>query len=182
MTAMGAALRNAGIIPANERLMDVAKDAVKSNPRNWDGAKDVLYKSIKNDPELLWAMLEPYRVVATQRLLTEAATLLREPVQLKEVGGRTRSVDRSMIDPPSGMDAVARVARLSLLDTFKINGRSIGDCTPEEAIRWAGARERDAAFVRMLTANLPAGRPIREFRRPEDTQELYDRARADHAA
>lgn len=156
--------------------------AVKSNPRNWDGAKDALYKSIKNDPELLWALFEPYRVVATQRLLTEAATLLREPVQLKEVGGRSLGDNPGPSVPPSGMDAVARVARLSLLDTFKINGRSIGDCTPEEAIRWAGARERDAAFVRMLTANLPAGRPIRDFRRPEDTQELYDRARANHAA
>ena len=76
----------------------------------------------------------------------------------------------------TAMTAVAEVARLSLLDTFKINGRPIGDLTPAEALRWAGARERDARFVRLLTANLPDDTPIRKHRRAEDTQALYEQA------
>lgn len=81
--------------------------------------------------------------------------------------------------------AAARIAteiKLSRLDTFKINGRPIGECTAAEANGWASSRERDARFVRMLTANLPPGRPIKEFVRGEDADALYQRAEADNAA
>jgi hypothetical protein len=76
----------------------------------------------------------------------------------------------------AGMEAVAAVTRLSLLDTFRVNGQPIGKVTSIEAMKWAGARERDARFVRLLTANLPPNRPIGEFRTPEDTQAIYELA------
>ena len=72
--------------------------------------------------------------------------------------------------------------RLSRLDTFVVNGRPIGDLTPEEARGWASSRERDARFVRMLIANLPPNRPIREFVRGQEADELYQRAEAEHAS
>jgi hypothetical protein len=92
--------------------------------------------------------------------------------------GKRNSGNQAAAAPSAraGMDAVAAVTRLSLLDTFRINGRAIGDCTPEEAQRWATSRERDARFVRLLTANLPPGAPIRTYRRPEDTQAIYEQA------
>lgn len=165
------------------RLLDKAMEAVRANPRNWDGAKDAFYKAIKDDAGLLWALFEPYRLVAIQKLLTEAASAMREAERdavqnkLREVAGREgRDTLGTRGSTRSGMDAASAVARLSMLDTFKVNGQPIGDCTPGEANAWAASRERDARFVRMLTANLPDGEPIRKYRRPEDANSLYERA------
>jgi hypothetical protein len=75
--------------------------------------------------------------------------------------------------------ALARTAvKLSKLDDFMVNGQPIGDLTPEEANGWAASRERDARFVRLLTAGLPAGRPIRQFRKGDEADKLYAAAEA----
>lgn len=76
----------------------------------------------------------------------------------------------------AGMNAVSAVARKSLLDTFMLGARPIGDATPTEALRWAALHERDAKFIRVLTAGLPPETPIRRHRRAEDTQQIYDAA------
>lgn len=200
---------------ARERLLEVAMQTVREWPRNWDGAKQALYAAVKDDPALLWAMFEPWRLVAAQRLLTEAAAKLREQEKmaldrnLVETRRSARTADRPtssttpnqptaandrprdamgpkehddharVAHPHSGMDAVAKVARLSMLDTFRINGQAIGDCTAKEARGWAGSRERDARFVRMLTANLPDDEPIRKYRDATEADSLYERALKD---
>lgn len=75
--------------------------------------------------------------------------------------------------------ALARTAvKLSKLDDFMVNGQPIGDLTPEEANGWAGSRERDARFVRLLTAGLPSGKPIRQFRKGDEADKLYAAAEA----
>lgn len=71
---------------------------------------------------------------------------------------------------------ISTAVRLSKLDTFIVNGQRIGDLTPAEAVRWASSRERDARFVRLLTANLPPDRPIREFIDAATADDLYQRA------
>ena len=81
-----------------------------------------------------------------------------------------------------GAASVALAIRLSRLDTMVINGCKIGDLTPEEANAWAGSRERDIRFIRLLTANLPPNRPIREFIRGDEADALYQRAEAENAA
>jgi hypothetical protein len=84
--------------------------------------------------------------------------------------------------PAAGLSAVAAVTRQSIIDTFQLNGRPIGDATPREARAWAGARERDARFVRLLTANLPEDQPIRRYRSdPDEVAALYAQAEAGHA-
>lgn len=164
--------------PLWPKLKEIAVEALKINPRNWDGAKDAVYRAVRNDAALLWALFEPYRALAVQKLLSDAARELREAAQAVQEMDRGPSARREPEKERSraGQQAVAAVARLSLLDTFKINSRPIGDCTPEEANGWASSRERDARFVRLLTANLPPGQPIRKYRRAEDTQEIYERA------
>lgn len=166
------------------RLMQVAKESIKASPRNWDGAKDALYSKIRSDAALLWELFAPYRSQAVQMLLTQAATELREEERPRLVAGggagqmasvRPENAARSA---RAGMEAAAAVARKTLLDTFRVNGKPIGDLTPQEANAWASSRERDARFVRLLTANLPPDRPIREFRTGEDAQELYAQAEA----
>lgn len=77
---------------------------------------------------------------------------------------------------------IATEVRMSRLDTFVVNGQKIGDLTPMEANAWASSRERDARFVRILTANLPADRPIREYRTGDEADEIYSRAEAERAA
>lgn len=183
-----AAARGAGNDPEADRnqrrLLQVATDALKSSPRNWDGAKDAVYQAVRNDPALLWELFAPYRSQAVQVLLAEAGAKLRELEAPRVAGlsaapGHGKDGDhssRARRDLHERMAAVAAVARLSLLDTFKANGKPIGDLTPAEAIKWAAARERDVRFVRLLTANLPSDAPIRKFRTAEDTQAIYDQA------
>lgn len=84
--------------------------------------------------------------------------------------------DKSWQNPQKAMAAVAAVARLSLLDTFKINGRSVGDLTAAEAIGWASSRKRDVQFVHLLTAGLPLDKPIRKYRTGDEAAALYDTA------
>lgn len=77
---------------------------------------------------------------------------------------------------PDDTAGLRRVARLSRLETFTVNGQPIGRLTPREALGWAGARERDARFVRLLCANLPPDSSIAAFRTPEDADRLWDLA------
>jgi len=171
------------------RLMEIAMQAVRDNPRDWDGAKDALYRAVRNDAGLLWALFEPYRLQAVHKKLTEAAAALRQQeretidLRLKEAArsGHSRFDNhgehaRSAGSREAATNARAAVVQLTLLDTFKINGRPIGDCTPREANDWAASRERDARFVRLLTANLPESEPIRKYIRPEEVQHVYTMA------
>jgi hypothetical protein len=70
--------------------------------------------------------------------------------------------------------------RLSLLDTFRVNGQPLGDVTPAEARLWAQARgrqaRRDARFVELVTAGLPDGLPIRRFRRDDEVAAAFSQA------
>lgn len=196
------------------RLMQVAKEAIKASPRNWDGAKDAFYAKVRKDVDLLWELLAPYRSQAVQLLLTRAAGEVREEQRssspLRETGGapgqRCRENQKQLArraDLPeskggqdvyvghaahaprasamAGAAAVSAVARLSLLDTFKVNGQPIGDLTPAEANKWADSRERDSRFVRLLTANLPQDQPIKKYRTPDEAQALYAQAEAGRA-
>lgn len=70
----------------------------------------------------------------------------------------------------------ATIARLSMLDKFKVNGQPIGDLTPVEAVAWAASRERDVRFVKLLTAGVPEDRRIRDHVRPDEADKLYERA------
>ena len=77
---------------------------------------------------------------------------------------------------PDDTAGLRRVARLSRLETFTVNGQPIGKLTPREALGWAASRERDARFVRLLCANLPPDSSIAAFRTPEDADRLWDLA------
>lgn len=213
MSALAEALTASGYIPAGDKLQAAARRAVQENPRNWDAAKETLCALVRPDPEMVWAMLAPYKSQAAQLLLTQAAATLRAEQKPHVVadtrsgaghrpdgaqcmvartatasrseGGHPGSVNRDCSAPiasaAKGAVAVMAVARLSLLDTFKVNGQSIGDLTSAEAVRWAGSRERDARFVRMLTANLPPDQPIKKYRTGDEAAAIYAQAEASHA-
>lgn len=168
---------------AAARLHEAAMNAVKQSPRNWDGARDALLKAVRADAALMWELFAPYRNQALQAALTAAAAeLRRQEMPRREPGLRgaghraddhhTTGARPSPISA-AAISAVSGAAAASLLDTFTVNGRPIGDLTAREASQWAGARERDARFVRLLTDNLPAGDVIRKWRTGEDAARMY---------
>lgn len=186
MTALGSsaiaeAFHRAGYVSPRDRLAEVAQDAVTLHPRDWSAAKRWFWDQISGDAALLAELFEPYRNEAAQIALARASKAARSS---DDRAGHPASDDQrpnarpgaSQADQSAAMLAVGNVTRLSLLDSFRINGQPIGDVTPREAMGWAGARERDARFVRLLTANLPAEEPIRKYRTPDDAAELYARA------
>jgi hypothetical protein len=194
MAAMAEALRAAGVTSAAERLANIARKAVAASPRNWDAAKAAFWREVQGDPVLLWELLAPYRHRAADPYLAVAAQQARQAAEHRSGGGQRRSDNHSLDAPSAPQPGASRSAaatnadqklgeltKLSLLDTFKINGRPIGDLTPPEAIGWAGARERDARFVRLLTANLPPDHPIKKFRTGDDAAACYAQAEADRA-
>jgi hypothetical protein len=188
---------------SSDRLMDIALRALAAYPRQWDRVRVAILRSVRHDPDLLWALLDPYRSVAVQRLMAQAAQVVRAGemtddrsrvcIENRKVYApivRQGGAGRGDRDHPSesarstsqraGMAAVANVARASILDLFVINGRKIGDCTPAEARGWASARRRDVRFVEMMIANLPDGEPIRRWRTADEADALYRMAQEAH--
>ncbi|MBR0668262.1 hypothetical protein GXW71_28175 [Roseomonas hellenica] len=151
-----------------ERLMEVAMSAIRGSPGNFDGAKDAFYRSIRHDADLLWELFAPYRQEAVNAILAEAAKKLREQQPIL-----ARPGERQRATSPAGASAVAHIHLASLLDTFKIKGKPIGDLTARQAAEWADTRERDTRFVRMLVQNLPPDDPIRKWRTADQAREMF---------
>ena len=66
--------------------------------------------------------------------------------------------------------------RLTMLDTFKIEGTPIGDMQAGAARAWARREGRHVRWVVMLTANMPAADPIRRWISAEDADALWARS------
>lgn len=172
---------------AAARLHEVAMNAVKQSPRNWDGARDALLKAVRADAALMWELFAPYRNQALQAALTAAATeLRRQETPRREPGLRGAGLGQPDGQRPharpspisaAAINAVSGAAAASLLDTFRVNGQPLGDVTAREASKWAGARARDARFVRLMAENLPPDDPIRKWRTAEDATAAYALAR-----
>jgi hypothetical protein len=135
----------------------------------------------------------------TRAAAAATATATRSAVQPKEPQEPVTSWERNMdsnVQPITSWDRDGRFAndearrirqanaltrtavRLSKLDEFTVNGRPIGDVTPDEANSFAARRERDARFIRALTAGLPLGmdKPIRHYRTADESDTLFAEA------
>ena len=170
------------------KLIALAREALESSPGSWDGARRVFLDRIRNDADLLWELLEPYRNSAVQILLTQASADMRQDTSAPMSRKAPKPGQPSTFPRPSaartsnlGQLAVARVASLSILDTFIINGQPIGDVTSLEAIQWASARRRDAKFALMLASGLPQDDPIRKHRTAEEAERIYAEVKRDAA-
>jgi hypothetical protein len=79
---------------------------------------------------------------------------------------------------------VAIHARLSRLDTVRIDGTPVGDCTVQQVRDWAERRRfdqrtaaRDVRFaLSLIGANLNRNEIIRRWIKPDEADELYRRA------
>ena len=161
---------------AQEKITGIAREALESHPRDYESAKSLFLQVIRGDAELLWEAFYGYRGLAAQVWIQRAGQQKRAETEAQPAVSPRAPVNRAPPPAVSGLRVAGAVAALSLLDTFKVNGQSIGDITPKEARAWAGARERDARFVRALTANLPEDLPIRKFRDGVEAARIYEEA------
>jgi len=116
------------------------------------------------EPEVSRAARVAARKIAERNKAAAAAP--RGPVAVPDRREAARDARREIV--------VKTALRLSKLDTFLCNGRPVGDMTPEEAEKWAGSRDRQAKFIRLLIAGLPPNRPIRESIAGEEADTTYE--------
>lgn len=165
------------------KIKSLARTVLTTNKMNWDGARDAFYAAVKDDAPLLWELFRHQRADVVNAVLTSVAGDIRDDhrrAQAAALVPDTLRLQAPAVKPrataAAGIQARVEVTARSLLDTFVINRKPIGDMTPTQARAWAGARERDARFVRILTANLPPSEPIRKYRTADDAAHAYDQA------
>jgi hypothetical protein len=205
MSALAEALKSAGHRSSQEQLDAIADAAFAQHPRTLDLARQYVLDAVRDDAALLWTLLERWHRPAADMLLqaaaarrrakSEATVAAKTNIRLPPASGAKLDQDARNMPPqrasgltiagPSRAEmdearhAVARV--ISKLDTFKVNGRPLGDCTAQEAMAWRASRVRDARFVYLAAVNLPPDRPIRDFITAAEIERLYQQAQAETA-
>jgi hypothetical protein len=203
-TATSLAFAKAGIRSPRERLEQIADEAFAEHPRTLDAARALVLRAVMNDAALLWVMFERWHGPAADMLIQQAAARKREKSEaihgaksthvppphfgaLRETNAQMPTPQRASSQSTGPSLAAREAARMSVarviskLDTFKINGKPIGDCTPEEAMGWRATKVREARFIYLMCSGLPPGRPIRDFIRPQESEEFYSRAMTETA-
>lgn len=178
--SLSEALHSAGYRATQDRIHTAARAAIIAHPRNFDAAYAELRAAIYADRDLVLAVFSKYEEAALRPLLATAAQEYhrsRKPRVVSAGGGRTVPGNQEQSAPtPSGRDAVIALASRSLLDTFLINGRALGDVSATEARAWGGARRREARFVEILTHGIPDDRPLRTYIKPAEADAAFKRA------
>jgi len=204
-TSMAAAFAKVGYDDPRAQLAAIADEALAMHPRTLDAARAEVLRRVSGDAMLLWAMFERWHGPAADMLLQAAAARRRAKSEANDEANASvepppssgvnrvantasptpQRVGSLLASGPSSTardDARSAVARvLSQLDRLRINGRMIGDCTPEEAMGWRAKRVTETRFIWMLCSGLPPGRPIRDFIRPAEADELWARAEREAA-
>lgn len=209
-TALAAALADAGYVPPKDRLAAIADQIFAEPFRTRDAMHQAVIRKIVGDADLLWALLERYANAAIEVLLTEAmmrARAKREAAKSSATSSSSGATSgMNITEPPSQMaggsrgkaaaaagftsdeklasqvavnEVVARV--ITKLDTFKINGRPIGDCTPEEILAWCASQKRNVRFAWLIAnSGVPHGHRVREYlTNPEEIEAFYVRAQGE---
>jgi hypothetical protein len=198
MTQLREALRAVGVMTVEERLRLIAIEVLATHAHSREAAAAALYARVCHDADLLAGLFAPYRELALRRLLGAVESEMRRyelahgggrpssgghveyaPSE-RHGGGRTHNDNHGAVAParPSrdAQEAVGAVLRLTMLDTFKIEGTPIGDMQAGAARAWARREGRHVRWVVMLTANMPAADPIRRWISADDADALWARS------
>lgn len=180
------ALRSAGYRATQDRIATEARSAIAAHPKDYDAAYAMFRAAVYADRDLVVAAFARFEEHALRPLLATAAQEYhreRKPRVVREGGGHPRSEDplnRAHTDPAThaqaGRDAVTELAKRSLLDTFLVNGRPLGDVSATEARAWGGARRREARFVEIITHGIPDDRPLRVYIKADEADAAFKRA------
>ena len=78
--------------------------------------------------------------------------------------------------PPWVPPSIREINRRSLLRTFMINGRPIGDCTAKEAREWGRTQRRNGKFAELLAFGLSDEMIVGHYKTDEDAAQAQQRA------
>jgi hypothetical protein len=204
MVQLAQALRAAGVVTVEEQLRSIAIEVLAAHGTSRIAAANALYARVRHEADLLDGLFEPYRELALRRLLGGVESEMRREEMTRQEkargGGQSQFEDRGSRAPnerPGGgqmgrddqmriapvppnrraaQDSVGTVLRLTMLDTFRIDGLPIGDVQAGVARAWARREGRHVRWVTMLTSNVPAADPIRRWISAEDADELWARS------
>lgn len=165
----------------HQHLLNIAITAVK-NHTSQAAATAEIWAAVEDKPTLLIALFERDRERNLARLVAVAEQLCNPTTVEFKVAAPAAKPAQSQEATRAAMETVATNTAASLLDTFKVNGQSIGDLTPREVEGWANSRRRDARFAQLLIAGLPPTKIIRRFRTAEEAATLYQQAVKEIAA
>lgn len=208
-------LKKAGIESGEERLSKIALDAVTKHPNDRAAAAAYIERAVFADLALLWHYTKWAHRESARRLLEQAYKQVRggnasgagqKHPDTHASGARATNPDAVAIpSPPKGQlpaaaasgpiisDAMKRVVRLSILDTFRITDRQgsripIGDISisavhshAERMGRnsWINARERELMLMISAAAGGMAYRPetkVREIFSGEQIKRFIEQA------
>lgn len=178
--------------PPLARIRKLAAEAWSLRPRGVDsnGRRSHLLAALET--EMTYAALTAWHPGVAEQLVSRVISEAEPSISKAARLAAQKMADRANAARASGKTArptapveparkreetiIKTAIRLSKLDTFRINGRAIGDCTPEEAAGWAASRVRDAHFVRALIHGLPPGKPIRESLKGDEADTIYEKS------
>ena len=203
-STLAAAFDAAGFRSSRARLDAIADQVVSASGwKTRDAMIQAVVAQVINDAGLLWALFEPHANSRIGVLLEDAnqRRIARNATKPRTSSGASADADTKHLPPqtaggrkaPGPSPAERRKAQAdnatklvagiikSKLDTFKINGRPIGDCTPEEGMAWYSSHQRDGRFVWLLcNSGVPAGHRFRDYLKPQEADAMYARA-VEHA-
>lgn len=177
------ALRSAGYRATQDRIAIEARKAIEAHPKHYDAAYADFRAAIFADRDLVVAAFSRFEEAALRPLLATAAQEYhreRKPRVVRDGGGHIPRGSQEAAAPTNpaqaGRDAVTELAKRSLLDTFLVNGRPLGDVSATEARAWSGARRREARFVEILTHGIFDDRPLRVYVKADEADAAFRRA------
>jgi len=202
MSQLKEAFRVAGFLSPAERLRQIAIAAMSQHATSNDAAIAAVLHAVRHDLLLTWALFTPYDTLAVKKLFADVRHELRQDEKARERGqavhenhqmpapfarqggGHSQREDHGPFAPSRAITLEQRAAkartaaviRVSLLDTFQIDGTPIGDWQAGAARTWARTTGRHVRWVEMLTANMPPADPIRRWMTPDEAQSLWQRA------
>ena len=175
MTALKSALRKAGYMDFETRILEACREGLRQHPNDTEEAKRTALGAM--DRETLLFLFEnryandalrPWFAVVRKEIGGSAAAEPNRDGAGQPRYGAHRFVARPAREPsPSrvnatSLSAVSGVVKRAYLRTFFVNGKPIADITAGEAMRWAEGRQRDARFVKALCSTLPDNAVIGE--------------------
>lgn len=153
------------------RLVIAAQDAIVSANGSFVTAYKIFDEWLfeQNDAALERALCSRFRRSAISALIGEQIGKERESES--ETDARQwrpgQGVNQDLRPSPEAMNNAL------ILNSFKVNGEPIGDCTVETVSNAAAKTERDARFMRFLISGLPPTGTIRQYRTDEEAERLW---------
>ncbi len=134
---------------------------------------------LRREPHLLWDLFREERDAVCARFLrglTKDVPASKPSVPASKPSTATSTQRAATLGV--AREAVAGAVRRSILDTFYINGRPVGDALVAEAREWSESHAVRAKFVGLLVAGLPDTGRIRDYISDDDAEILHRKVSA----